>query len=541
MYADPVIGESFFGRDEILELLNKRIEALKGGYRQNIAITGQRLCGKTSLIHHFVHTLKDDNIIPVYVEIADESFENFVDKFIGTLLYNFFKTYIDKVPEDITGLLDSQKNLMPKTIESIQKIRLFLKEDKFEEAFTLLFNLTSIIRDETGKSCIVILDEFHNLDLFHVKNPFANFGKRIMIQKDTMYIVASSEVNKIKKILSEKLALLFGNFEKIELDAFDSKMSKEFIRKRLNPIKAQEDIINFIVYFVDGHPYYLDVIVDKLNTALSSMKFKIITKNILFDILTDELFNSKGTFNQYFMNSIASFQIQGTRRFLSNVTLSLAEGNYKIKDISSSLPKGEKDITKKLDRLDELNFISKKGIFYRFNDRVMEFWLKNIYNRKQKSYITNIEEQIQNFKNNLNRIFVEFTENSKNSITARIEALLRCFNNEIVEIDKKSHKLPRFSSIACLDESKPNFITCLTDSGKKWIFIIEDKEIKEQELLYNIGFINAQKDISKIVLVSLVGLDANARLVAKESKMWIWELEDINYMMDVYKRYRIVL
>ena len=48
MFSEPVIGERCFGREEVLELLNKRVLALKDGYRQNVALTGQSLSGTSS-------------------------------------------------------------------------------------------------------------------------------------------------------------------------------------------------------------------------------------------------------------------------------------------------------------------------------------------------------------------------------------------------------------------------------------------------------------------------------------------------------------
>lgn len=86
MLIDPVVGEKFFGRNEILTLLAKRVNALKGGYRQNVAITGHRLTGKSSLLSQFLLTVRDGGIIPVYIEVIEEPFRQFAVKFIGTLL-----------------------------------------------------------------------------------------------------------------------------------------------------------------------------------------------------------------------------------------------------------------------------------------------------------------------------------------------------------------------------------------------------------------------------------------------------------------------
>ena len=87
MFSDPVVGERFFGRQEVLDLLNKRVSDLKDGYRQNVALTGQSLAGKSSIIHHFLYTLKEEDHIPVYVEVIREPFGAFSNKFIANLFY----------------------------------------------------------------------------------------------------------------------------------------------------------------------------------------------------------------------------------------------------------------------------------------------------------------------------------------------------------------------------------------------------------------------------------------------------------------------
>ena len=80
---------------------------------------------------------------------------------------------------------------------------------------------------------MVILDEFDNLEHLGIKNPFLSFGKVIMVQKDTMYIVSSSRNEAIKKIISEKLSLLFGNFEVVKVSNFDIKTSREIYRYKI--------------------------------------------------------------------------------------------------------------------------------------------------------------------------------------------------------------------------------------------------------------------------------------------------------------------
>ena len=67
MLNEPVVGKAFFGRSKILHTLEKRVNALKGGYRQNVALTGQMLAGKSSILYQFLYTLKDTSLVPVYI------------------------------------------------------------------------------------------------------------------------------------------------------------------------------------------------------------------------------------------------------------------------------------------------------------------------------------------------------------------------------------------------------------------------------------------------------------------------------------------
>ena len=123
-----------------------------------------------------------------------------------------------------------------------------------------------------------------------------------MTQKDTMYIVASSEVSSIKNILSEKLALLFGNFERITLGGFDCETSREFLQKKLSSVKVSDELLDFITAFADGHPFYLDVMSSKINEVMGNLHFRIVTKDMLVKALEELLFDSRGTINQFFIN-----------------------------------------------------------------------------------------------------------------------------------------------------------------------------------------------------------------------------------------------
>ena len=61
--------DNFFDRKSYLDILDKRITDMKDGYRQNIAIIGDELVGKTSIIFNFLNNFHDNRLIIIYLEI----------------------------------------------------------------------------------------------------------------------------------------------------------------------------------------------------------------------------------------------------------------------------------------------------------------------------------------------------------------------------------------------------------------------------------------------------------------------------------------
>ena len=221
MFADPVAGEKFFDRTYILDLLHRRAASLAAGYRQNIAIIGSELIGKTSIIKQFLRGFSADDTFILYLELKDEPFGEFANRFAGTLLYKYLKSHSLRPKETLSELIKQSNRYIPKTVELINSALDCAKSDSNEEGFSKLLDSLSSLKDEAKKCCVIIFDEFHNLERLRLPRPFYVLGNKIMVQKDIMYIISSSSVSLARKIIEEKLSLLFGNFETIEVGPFD--------------------------------------------------------------------------------------------------------------------------------------------------------------------------------------------------------------------------------------------------------------------------------------------------------------------------------
>ncbi|MDO8580089.1 MAG: ATP-binding protein, partial [Candidatus Omnitrophota bacterium] len=155
--------EHFFGRSAILELLKKRVVGLKDGYRQNVALLGDQYLGKSSIVQRFLQDLDDPDIISIYLDLEHRDGNYFYSKFTGSLLYHFLKSQKLPLHEDLNLLQESAKHLIPNTVQVIGKIRSDMANGKTSAAMQGLLSLPEVFTNETGKFCLLILDEFHNL------------------------------------------------------------------------------------------------------------------------------------------------------------------------------------------------------------------------------------------------------------------------------------------------------------------------------------------------------------------------------------------
>ena len=539
MLSEPAVGKTFFGREEVLRVLEKRVHALKGGYRQNVALTGQMLSGKSSILYQFLYTLKDSSLIPIYIEVMKEPFSVFVDKFIATLLFSYFASSGHPKEKNLDDLTEFAEEAIPHTAYAIKKVKQDISRKNYHAAYKKLLDLTSVLKKETGKSCVVILDEFHNLEFFKIRKPYLHFGKIMMIQKDTMYIVSSSQKSAIKKILSEKLALLFGNFEIVEVSGFDDKTAEAFLKEKFQGIETHAAYMDYLIDFTDGNPFYLDVISKKIIEILNSGKSIAFEEPVIVEALASLLYKTSGTINQYFTNTILNLLEKSLREDCLEVLMALASGCNKLSDIAKWLNRKSKSgIADKLSELIGSDMVYKSGVFYEVQDKVFSFWMRAVYHKKKTSLVNDILSKADEFKKealaNIRGYFAE----SRKTVFDRIKELFGLFNGETVEIGKRNRKLPKFAKIEIRKYGKSDDLVAYQAPDKYWVSEICEHKIDELAVA---DFIERHRALAhKKIYIALGGIDENALLLAKEKNIWVWGLENINGILRLYKKHNLI-
>ena len=142
------VQQNFFGRTAIMELLKKRVLDLKEGYRQNVALFGNRYIGKTTILRNFLADL-DEEITVLYIDVENKDFRFFLDQFVGSLLYNYSRSRKLPLHEDLALLLENVQESIPHTVSVIRKIYKDYHAKKLNTSFHGLLALPEIFTNET--------------------------------------------------------------------------------------------------------------------------------------------------------------------------------------------------------------------------------------------------------------------------------------------------------------------------------------------------------------------------------------------------------
>lgn len=543
MLTETLTKKDFFGRLQEKKIFKERLKAFKSGFRQNIAILGRPFTGKTLLVQSFLPDILAEQIVPVYVEARQEYFDFFSHRFIGSLLYQYLKLKGAKPKKyNLAALVKNTRKALPKTFEAINRIESSIKRKDFDNAYDVLLDLPRLVELDSGYQCAVIIEEFDKLAGYGLESPFSTLGKKIMAQRNTFYIVTSSSVMVGRQILAEKLQLLFGNFEVIELREFDFITSRNFLASRLHPYDISEKHARFLIGFTDGHPFYLDIISSRLKGLAESCKKRRITAACLSKALDEVLFNPLGELHQYFTNIIYRHCSNKNGVDVLTILVSLSEGNHKFQRLVDSLNYSAKSVSGVISDLENSGLVEKVGSFSRIGDLPLRFWLKVVYHRKRMDFTQDQTSRQKAFSAGIKKILADSQTAQREDLYEKMVGLFKAFKDDIVQIGQRRYRLPAFSDVAIriIGENGPYIIGHA--KGKNWICQIRERQVSEKHIS---DFLKDSK-IGKYrfhhkILVVLNGMDENAKLLCKSSGIWVWNLKNLNLLLDLYGKYKVVL
>ncbi len=542
MYADPIGGEGFYGRTDNLALLTKRIAGLKSGYRQNVALVGAQFIGKTSLLLRLLDAIDDPEVMPVYVQVRAESLQRFGTRFLGAVLHFHLKRQGIAPPDGFRELAEAAKQSAPRTAEAALRTERLLRKGR-EQAFAALFDILPVVSEETGCFCVVMLDEFQEMSSVRLKNPFDIFGQKIMTQKQVMYIVTSSTIQRGKQILGQDLSLLFGNFEVDTLQPFCDSASREFLDARLPPARLGDMEKRFLIAITGGHPFYLGCLIGRMRAAAAGVGSGELSRDLVIDVLVDELGSAPGLLYRVVHGGLGAVLNGPAKAPDLEIVLSLAGGSMKSSEVARSMNRTPGQTTRRLDRLAHTDLVTRRAKLYGVSDPLQKLWLHGVYRVRESCYGPSMEESREAFRNVLKEMLDAFSGDEARGVPERIRELFRQFGNEVFEIGGKSLRLPRFDLVEAGRVNGAE-LPVVARAGKKrlWVADVQTGLVSEKEMqpiAERMGELDAR--VARKILVCLGGVEMDAKLIAQEAGLSLWSLDDVNFLLDLYGRCRIVM
>lgn len=545
----------FFIREQVRSQIEKRIEALLKGYRQNLGILGQQGMGKTFILGSlFKNFSLRSQVIPIYLHAEALDFDHFVDRWLRCVIAGILVSLKDeKLPSPGEAFFEAAVPFVPKTVEKIRHLKRQLHREKNTVLLKELFSLTGLAAQETGRKIILMIDEFQALSTLPVANPYALLGHEIMTQANTLFIVTSSHAAKAHEIFREHLTLLFGNFEVLKLAPFSFAEISAFLTHRLPFLALTTPQKKFIIRMTDGHPAYLEMLADRLASFVPARQ-----REAFFlsegdsapvpdeDVLTafqHELFDEKGRIALMFERRLENCRhLSKDPAPYVQALWAVADGRRKISEIASSIQRKAAETKKILSRLVEENFLFRQGAFYTLEDPLFRFWLREIDYRRQCQPIVDTQASRDEFY----RVLVRESEKSEAEeglgVAAKVEALFKEFRNDVLEIDGRKVRCPQFYEASMRPASGRLSPLVARSAKERWVcYVIRECAREEDVLAFLEESKRYRKSVHRKILITIGGIEQNAKLMAQEAKIQLWDLRSLNRLLDLYNQPKVVL
>lgn len=531
---------NFYGRRSVLEVLKKRVMGLKEGYRQNVALLGDRYIGKTALLHRLISQMEEQDVFFIYLDLEDRDFDYFAIQFTKSLLYNYLKKEnLSPLQEDLKLLCVAVKDRLPRTVFLVQAIADLTAQGKRLEAYHMILSLPEVFTQETGKSVVLIFDEFGHLENFGIPEVFAQLGKRIMTQKNCLYIVASSNPQQTQTILSEKLSLLFGNFEIINLDPFNFSEAQGLIEHNLEGVKIGLHLKNFMADFTGGHPLYINLLCQELICLSGVYAQHEIYAPIVTQAIENVIFNQWGVISRHFELRINTLTVGKSAGLTVALLGALAQGKHKISDLSESLQLKTSQVTPRVNALQDANIVERNGNYYHIKDKLFSYWIKYVHQRRLRVIDLEAGRSRKQFKEEINRALNDFGMVARKDLSVRMADLMHKFDNESFVLCGRRYKLTAFRDIKVLKLriGTGNYFDAIAAESQEglWLVVLKKDPVLDNDLN---GILEEIKKLdprpTRSVIVSLSGLDENAKVRALQEKLWIWDEDQLNSLMHLF-------
>lgn len=358
--------EYFCDRKEETE---EMVSSLRNGC--NITLMSPRRYGKTGLIRHVFHKIKEQD---------PDAACFYIDIYATNSLYDFVQTFAKAVVGKLDTPLQKAENIITKIFKSSQitmstdfmtglpQLSLNFAPQYTESTLDEIFTYIS----QSQRNCYIAFDEFQQVTKYPEKNVEALLRTHIQKMNNAHFVFSGSRLHMMMEMFNSPKHPFYRSTEKLNLSTLDEAVYYSFAEEKLKEkdVSLPYDAFHELYSMVDGVTWYIQAVLNHLYRLTDKTVTVKDMNEVIIKIILSEEEDYKRLFHLLTANQ-------------ANLLLAIArEGSVAEPMSGQFLRKHQLKSTSSVQRAlkyladEEYIYLSERG--YIIYDRFFGIWLKGL-------------------------------------------------------------------------------------------------------------------------------------------------------------------
>ncbi len=256
----------------------KLVEALTNG--RNVALISPRRLGKTGLIQHVFHKLKeqDGNRRCFYIDIYNTQNQQDFVKLLAKEILGKMDSFSEKVMANLVAAFKSCRPVFSMdAVTGTPTVSLDIQPQTSSSSLKEVMEYMNNSQHE----CFVAIDEFQQILEYPDKGTEALIRSVVQFAPNVHFVFAGSKLHLMSDIFSSPRRPFYQSTARMGLEPLNEPVYYEFAHKLMNQAEKAlpEDVFHHAYTFAHGYTYYIQDIMNRLFSASDQeVSFQLLMK-----------------------------------------------------------------------------------------------------------------------------------------------------------------------------------------------------------------------------------------------------------------------